>query len=39
MPTFGNRKPVCRSRRMGAAKNGRNGMSGMLLTQNEALVP
>jgi hypothetical protein len=39
LPNFGKRKPVCRSRRMAAAKNGKNGMSGTFFTQNDALVP
>ena len=38
-PNCGGRKPVCRSRRMAAAKNGRKGISGTSLTQNEAFVP
>ena len=36
---LGNRKPVCRSRRMAAPKNGKNGMIGMFRTQNDAPVP
>ena len=36
---MGNRKPVWRSRRMAAAKNGTKGMSGMSFTQKEAPVP
>jgi hypothetical protein len=38
-PNFGKRNPVCRSRRMAAAKNGKKGISGMFFTQNEAPVP
>ena len=39
LPNSGNRKPVCRSRRMAAPKKGTNGINGMFRTQNEAPVP
>src|SRR5687767_4622302 len=39
VPNFGNRNPVWRSRRIAAAKNGNQGISGMLRTQNDALLP
>jgi len=39
VPNTGGRKPVWRSRRIAAAKNGKNGISGTSLAQKEAFVP
>ena len=39
VPKSGGRKPVWRSRRIAAAKNGTNGMRGTSLSQNETFVP
>ncbi len=39
LPSTGGRKPVCRSRRMAAAKNGKYGMSGIDLAQKDTCHP
>ena len=39
VPNTGGRRPVWRSRRIAAAKNGKKGISGTPLAQKDAFVP